>query len=216
MIKVDSYSEHAVAEPCRPGGVPWVRSLEVNIAGGLIALLFLSALMGRPARAQRIRPDEWAPRFDEDWEERIPGPEIGDYLGIPINEAARLRGDSWDAALVELPENQCRAHGSDYGWRGPSQSEHLEGSRPGVAESDRVPHAPFGVRCGADDLDGWTAASAGLRAAHLGGIFHREMGRRHPGSHDDPPERELDAAKRIAAQRSGDGHAHTSCATETI
>jgi hypothetical protein len=31
-----------------------------------------------------------------------------------------MRGDSWDATLVELPENQCRAHGSDYGWRGPS------------------------------------------------------------------------------------------------
>ena len=63
---------------------------------------------------------EWGPRFDEDRFERIPGPEIGDYLGLPINDAARLRGDSWDAALIELPENQCRAHGSDYGWRGPS------------------------------------------------------------------------------------------------
>jgi hypothetical protein len=63
---------------------------------------------------------EWAPRFDEDRFERIPGPEIGDYLGLPINDAARLRGDAWDAALIELPENQCREHGADYGWRGPS------------------------------------------------------------------------------------------------
>ena len=100
-----------------------------RIAVYSILLLLLTVLWGRPVAAQGtgwvgaagIDPSgEWAPRFDEDWEERIPGPEIGDYLGIPINDAARLRGDSWDAALVELPENQCRAHGSDYGWRGPS------------------------------------------------------------------------------------------------
>jgi len=87
----------------------------------IFALLFLQTLlMGRPAWAQIDPSGDWAPRFDEDWEERIPGPEIGDYLGLPINEAGRLRGDSWDAALVELPENQCREHASDYGWRGPS------------------------------------------------------------------------------------------------
>jgi hypothetical protein len=34
--------------------------------------------------------------------------------------ASRAR-KSEDAALVELPENQCRSHASDYGWRGPSQ-----------------------------------------------------------------------------------------------
>src|ERR1700735_4235567 len=88
-------------------------------AGTAIALLLGLALNGT-ARAQMDPSGEWAPRFDEDRFERIPGPEIGDYLGLPINDAARLRGDSWDAALIELPENQCRAHGSDYGWGGPS------------------------------------------------------------------------------------------------
>ncbi len=87
----------------------------------IFSLLFLSSMvMAKSATAQIDPSGDWAPRFDEDWEERIPGPEIGDYLGLPINDAARLRGDSWDAALIELPENQCRMHGSDYGWRGPS------------------------------------------------------------------------------------------------
>ena len=63
---------------------------------------------------------EWENRFHEDEPERIPGPEIGDYLGLPINEAARLRADSWAATLLELPENQCRPHPSDYAWRGPA------------------------------------------------------------------------------------------------
>src|SRR5271154_6734184 len=102
------------------GGSAMGKVNRFRIASGLIALLFLAALTGRAARAQEDPSGSWSPRFDEDWEERIPGPEIGDYLGIPINAAARMQGDTWDATLVELPENQCRAHGSDYGWRGPS------------------------------------------------------------------------------------------------
>ncbi len=80
----------------------------------------LALLASRAVLAQMDPTGEWAPRFDEDFQERILGAEIGDYLGLPINDAGRLRSDSWDAALVELPENQCREHGSDYGWRGPS------------------------------------------------------------------------------------------------
>jgi hypothetical protein len=59
----------------------------------------------------------WADRFHEDQEERAPGGPLGDYLGFPINAAARLRADSWDAALYGLPEWECRPHGSTYMWR---------------------------------------------------------------------------------------------------
>ena len=91
------------------------------IRGGIAASGFALALAACATALAQIDPSgTWGPRFDEDRQERIAGPEIGDYLGLPINEASRLRSDSWDAALVELPENQCRAHGSDYGWRGPS------------------------------------------------------------------------------------------------
>jgi hypothetical protein len=92
----------------------------VKIAVYSILALLLAAFLSRSAFAQEDPSGLWAPRFDEDQRERLAGPEIGDYLGLPINDAARLRADSWDATLVELPENQCRAHGSDYGWRGPS------------------------------------------------------------------------------------------------
>src|SRR5580692_8750178 len=106
VIKTADQRMH-VALAGSSGGVRAMGRFErVRFAGGLIAILILAALMARPARAQQDPSGEWSPRFDEDWEERIPGPEIGDYLGIPINAAARLRGDSWDAALVELPENQ--------------------------------------------------------------------------------------------------------------
>ena len=85
------------------------------------APLFLTGFFAAaPAFAQLEPVGEWAPRFHEDQPERIPGPEIGDYLGLPINDAARLRGDSWDASLLTLPEHQCKPHPSDYGVRGPA------------------------------------------------------------------------------------------------
>ena len=83
-------------------------------------LLLLTVILAAPGLAQMDPSGEWAPQFDEDFLERIPGPDIGDYLGLPINNAARLRGDSWDASLLTLPENQCRPHPSDYAWRGPA------------------------------------------------------------------------------------------------
>jgi len=56
----------------------------------------------------------------EDQPERVPGPELGDYLGIPINPAARMRGETWEASQQTLWEWQCRPHSADYIWRGPS------------------------------------------------------------------------------------------------
>jgi hypothetical protein len=82
--------------------------------------LFVLALVGAPASAQVDFSGEWAPRFWEDQPERVPGPELGDYLGLPISEAARLRAAAWDASIQTLPEWQCRPHSADYIWRGPS------------------------------------------------------------------------------------------------
>lgn len=88
--------------------------------GILLVAAFGVLVCSVPGRAQLDPSGEWAPRFDEDFPERIPGPEIGDYLGLPINDAARLRADTWDASLLTLPEHQCMPHPSDYAWRGPA------------------------------------------------------------------------------------------------
>jgi hypothetical protein len=83
-------------------------------------LLLGITLATAPALALVDFSGEWAPRFFEDQPERVPGPELGDYLGLPINDAARMRADTWDASLLTLPEWQCRPHSADYIWRGPS------------------------------------------------------------------------------------------------
>lgn len=86
-----------------------------------VGVVILLALTATPSFAQIDFSGEWAPRHHEDQPERAPGPELGDYLGIPINEAARLRAAAWDASIQTLPEWQCRPHSADYIWRGPSQ-----------------------------------------------------------------------------------------------
>jgi hypothetical protein len=87
---------------------------------GIAATLALAAIASAPAYAQG--PDlsgVWQPRYHEDQPERIPGPELRDYLGLPINDAARQFADSWDSSRIALPEEQCRVHVSPYILRGP-------------------------------------------------------------------------------------------------
>jgi len=72
-----------------------------------------------PASAQAFLNGDWVGLFHEDQPERAPGPEVGDYLGLPVNEAGRLYADSWDASRLTLPEHQCRAHAVPYINRGP-------------------------------------------------------------------------------------------------
>src|SRR5206468_3845817 len=83
------------------------------------ALTFL-LLFASPAFAQIDLSGEWSARYHEDQEHRIPGPELGDYLGLPINDAARLKADSWDASILSLREHQAKPHPSTYSLRGPA------------------------------------------------------------------------------------------------
>jgi hypothetical protein len=83
-----------------------------------IAALWLVVAMPGSAFAQIDLNGVWAPIFHEDQPERVPGPEVGDYAGLPINDAARVRADAWDASLLTLPEHQCKPHPSTYGFRG--------------------------------------------------------------------------------------------------
>jgi len=83
-------------------------------------MLLVLMLWANGAFAQVDFTGEWAPRFYEDQPERAAGPELGDYLGLPITDAARMRADTWNASIQTLPEWQCRPHSADYIWRGPS------------------------------------------------------------------------------------------------
>ena len=61
----------------------------------------------------------WSPVLDEDVPERIPGPELVNYAGLPISDGARLWAESWDSSRLTLPEHQCQVHVAPYIYRGP-------------------------------------------------------------------------------------------------
>ena len=84
------------------------------------ATLAASFAVAGAAVAETDLSGEWAPRYHEDLPERIPGPWLGEYHGVPINDAARSRAESWSASMLSVPEHQCVPHPADYATRGPS------------------------------------------------------------------------------------------------
>jgi hypothetical protein len=87
----------------------------------LASLLLLAlGLVSRPAFAQVDLTGEWGQKISEDEPERGPGPEIGDYTGIPVTDPARVRADAWDAQRWEMLEHECEPHPADYAPRGPA------------------------------------------------------------------------------------------------
>jgi hypothetical protein len=81
-------------------------------------LIVLLASFSDAAFAQVDFTGEWRSLIHEDGPHRGGGPEIGDYTGLPINAAARLRADSWDASILTLPEDQCIPQPAPYAERG--------------------------------------------------------------------------------------------------
>jgi hypothetical protein len=100
----------------------------------------VSALAPAAAFAQADMTGIWQPRYHEDQPERIPGPELRDYGGLPINENARQFADSWDPSRITLPEEQCRVHVSPYIYRGPMNFQVWEERHPKTRELIALKH----------------------------------------------------------------------------
>jgi len=96
----------------------------------VLAVVLAATLVRVPARAQQYPEGmaapsggldlsgEWTPVREED---NTGNTELGDWVGIPMNEAARRRAMAWAASVQTLPEWQCRPHAASYISRGPSQ-----------------------------------------------------------------------------------------------
>jgi hypothetical protein len=87
--------------------------------GGLTLTLMMAA--SATSFAQVSLAGEWSPRYHEDQPDRIPGPELGDYTGLPLTDGARLAADSWNASRLTLREHQCKVHIGPYILHGPIQ-----------------------------------------------------------------------------------------------
>ncbi len=90
----------------------------------------VTALSSAPAAAQVSLSGDWGQRQHEDQPDRGPGPELGDYTGLPLTDGARLSADSWDASRLTLREHQCKVHNGPYIFHGPMQARIWEEKDP--------------------------------------------------------------------------------------
>ena len=89
-----------------------------DLSRALCIGLILCGASAERAFAQIDFSGEWTPVRSMDNTEN---PWVGDWVGLPLNEAGRARAEGWDASLLSLPEYQCRPHGWAYIYRGPTQ-----------------------------------------------------------------------------------------------
>lgn len=92
---------------------------------GFIGLLAASVLILNAGSASAQRFDltgMWSSSLGNQEETPLrtdPGVEVGEYVGIPMNEAARQHADAWVPAMHSLPEWQGRPHPITYSMRAP-------------------------------------------------------------------------------------------------
>lgn len=99
------------------------------MAASVVALL----AFGTPAAAQIDLAGTWASRLHEDWMDRWPGPDVGDFAGLPLNDDGRARALNYSPSRLALLERQCLYYGPTYTVIGPfglkiwSESEPVTG-----------------------------------------------------------------------------------------
>jgi hypothetical protein len=100
----------------------WVIAAAAVVASGRM-------IAQQPGPAPVIRTDisgEWAVVSNEDQPHRAPGPELGDYTGLPLNDADRQKADAWDASILSQPERQAQPHPVQYLMRGPGPALRIQ------------------------------------------------------------------------------------------
>lgn len=86
-------------------------------------LLALACALSNVATAQVDFSGEWDhPGMfgHEDVPDRGAGPEIGDYMGLPLNAAGVRKAESYSGSWLGVPEHQCTPHPGAYQTWGPN------------------------------------------------------------------------------------------------
>lgn len=83
----------------------------------IILLVLVITMAGIPAFGQADFAGVWNGIINEDKEPRDPWP--GEYAGVPLSEAGKMRANTWSAKIWTLPIWQCRPHPIGYWARSP-------------------------------------------------------------------------------------------------
>ena len=89
----------------------------------LTVYILLAALPSFAALAQVDFSGDWdhpGVFGQEDITDRGGGPEIGDYLGLPLNEAGLRKAETYSGSWLSVPEHQCTPHPAAYQTWGPN------------------------------------------------------------------------------------------------
>jgi cyclase len=112
-----------------------------------LALLGIAVLASIRGSAQPARPvippdiaGEW--RLDNNEQDTTAQPPLGDYLGIPFNDAGRQRSDTTAESIWGTPEYQCRPHSAPHQWRGLGGARILKEQDP-LTRNISVYHVQF-------------------------------------------------------------------------
>jgi len=90
--------------------------------------LALCAIVGAPAMRAQAQTDfvgDWDQAgggifgFQEEFLDRGGGPDLGDYVGLPINDALRYKASLYSPSWLTVPEHTCLPHPGTYAYRSP-------------------------------------------------------------------------------------------------
>ena len=136
--------------------------------------------------------------FQEEFLDRGGGPDLGDYAGLPINDALRYKASLYSPSWLTVPEHQCLPHPSTYQYRSPGGlsivkeydpvtqrlvAYHFYGSY-GLARTvwmDGRPHPPANARHTYEGFSTgrWEGNKLAIETTHLKAGFLRRNGIAH-------------------------------------
>src|SRR5215510_14386754 len=108
--------------------------------GPLVAVLLATALVSAQNPGPPDIAAEW--RLDANERDLTSQAPLGDYTGIPFNDAGRMRSDTTPESIWGTPEYQCRPHTAPHQWRGLGGARILKEQDP-ITREVNVYHVQF-------------------------------------------------------------------------
>jgi glyoxylase-like metal-dependent hydrolase (beta-lactamase superfamily II) len=113
------------------------------VAAALLVSVPAVAQPARPATAPDISGEWRLENHEEAGQVGASGqPPLGDYTGIPFNDAGRQRADTTPESIWGTPEYQCRPHSAPHQWRGLGGARILKEEDP-LTRGVRAYHIQF-------------------------------------------------------------------------